>query len=247
MTTVLPFSAKQYDSIVEFVDACNDAVSRNDFLFSVYPKLVGLLPHSMFACGIGLSDPARPMHHFNLSFPEPYVRDMLSTFNCMGGPLIQEWKKSMQPLYYDNEIMQNERVDERWFKAFTESRLDNIVGHGVLDHTGKMLSFFGFGAVEGWSKYKKFMVRMLIPHLHIALARICQPAAGQEMVRLSAREKEMLDWICYGKSNQEIAGIIGISHWTVKVHVRNLMTKLDVTSRSQAVAKAYRLGIILSQ
>jgi DNA-binding CsgD family transcriptional regulator len=67
------------------------------------------------------------------------------------------------------------------------------------------------------------------------------------MVRLSAREKEMLDWICYGKSNQEIAGIIGISHWTVKVHVRNLMTKLDVTSRSQAVAKAYRLGIILSQ
>ena len=70
----------------------------------------------------------------------------------------------------------------------------------------------------------------------------CSPQIAS--VGLSSREKEMLNWICTGKSNPEIAEIIGISPWTVKIHVRNLRAKLDVSSRSQAVAKAFELGLL---
>ena len=47
----------------------------------------------------------------------------------------------------------------------------------------------------------------------------------------TAREREILHWLAQGKSNPEIAIILGISGNTVKAHVKNLMKKLEVNSR----------------
>jgi DNA-binding CsgD family transcriptional regulator len=84
--------------------------------------------------------------------------------------------------------------------------------------------------------------------LHIALSRLAQRRQEASAVpageSLSPREREILGWMCLGKSNIEIATILGISFWTVKIHVRNLMKKLMVCNRSQAVARAITLGII---
>lgn len=61
---------------------------------------------------------------------------------------------------------------------------------------------------------------------------------------LTLREREVLAWISAGKSNAEIAIIMGISPWTVKIHVANMYKKLNVCSRGQAVAKAITLRLI---
>jgi DNA-binding CsgD family transcriptional regulator len=61
---------------------------------------------------------------------------------------------------------------------------------------------------------------------------------------LSRREQEVLTWICIGKSNAEIAIILGISAWTVKIHVSNVLAKLNAANRSHAVAKAIQGRII---
>ena len=61
---------------------------------------------------------------------------------------------------------------------------------------------------------------------------------------LTARELEVLRLISSGLSNQAIAERLCISEHTVHRHVANTLSKLDVPSRSAAVAQAARLGIL---
>lgn len=63
---------------------------------------------------------------------------------------------------------------------------------------------------------------------------------------LSKREVEVLQLISEGCSNQEIATRLFLSLHTIKAHTRNIYDKLDVNSRTQAVARASRLGLFES-
>lgn len=66
----------------------------------------------------------------------------------------------------------------------------------------------------------------------------------QTNVSLTVRESEILIWTAVGKTMSEISTIIGISSKTVEFHIYNLMKKLDVYNKPQAVAKAITLGLI---
>jgi LuxR family maltose regulon positive regulatory protein len=61
---------------------------------------------------------------------------------------------------------------------------------------------------------------------------------------LTAREREVLHLIAEGLSNQELAARLHLSPQTVKVHTRNIYSKLGVTSRTQAVARGRDLGFL---
>jgi LuxR family maltose regulon positive regulatory protein len=61
---------------------------------------------------------------------------------------------------------------------------------------------------------------------------------------LSARELEVLQLLARGDSNPEIAEVLVLSSQTVKSHVRNILSKLGVKNRVQAVARARALGLL---
>jgi LuxR family transcriptional regulator, maltose regulon positive regulatory protein len=61
---------------------------------------------------------------------------------------------------------------------------------------------------------------------------------------LSERELEVLQLIAEGLTNQEVATRLYLSLHTVKVHARNIFTKLAVKNRAQAVARGRALGIL---
>ena len=61
---------------------------------------------------------------------------------------------------------------------------------------------------------------------------------------LTRRELEVLELIAEGLSNREIAERLSLSVGTVKVHTRNIYGKLDVNSRTQAVAQAAKLDLL---
>lgn len=63
-------------------------------------------------------------------------------------------------------------------------------------------------------------------------------------VPLTPRETEVLALLSKGFSNAEIGGIIGRTEGTVKVHVKNILQKLDVTDRTEAVAVGVQRGFI---
>jgi len=61
---------------------------------------------------------------------------------------------------------------------------------------------------------------------------------------ISARELEVLSLMAAGKRNKEIASELSIAEDTVKMHVRNILSKLQVSDRTEAVTIALRRGII---
>ena len=71
------------------------------------------------------------------------------------------------------------------------------------------------------------------------------PTAQPLIDPLSDREIEVLQLIAEGLSNPEIAGQLFLSLNTVKVHTRNIYSKLDAHSRTQAVVRARDLLILL--
>jgi two-component system nitrate/nitrite response regulator NarL len=65
-------------------------------------------------------------------------------------------------------------------------------------------------------------------------------AQGSLMDQLTPREREILAFLARGKSNKAIARQLGISADTVKLHVRNVLAKLNLSSRVEAAVFAVR-------
>jgi DNA-binding NarL/FixJ family response regulator len=61
---------------------------------------------------------------------------------------------------------------------------------------------------------------------------------------LSPREVEVLREVAQGGGNQDVARRLGVTDDTIKTHMRNILSKLDATDRTQAVTIAVRRGII---
>jgi DNA-binding NarL/FixJ family response regulator len=70
------------------------------------------------------------------------------------------------------------------------------------------------------------------------------PAMAQDYEPLTAREREVLMHTAQGKTGAAIAEELNISLMTVRTHLRNMMSKLNVHSRLEAVAFALRYGLI---
>jgi DNA-binding CsgD family transcriptional regulator len=92
---------------------------------------------------------------------------------------------------------------------------------------------------------ERFLLKMLTPHIlnthrlanlqnkpakAINVGLFCDVSAG----RLTARERETLRWVAMGKSNAEIAALLGVKLDTVKKHLLNSYDKLGVENRTAA-------------
>jgi LuxR family maltose regulon positive regulatory protein len=74
------------------------------------------------------------------------------------------------------------------------------------------------------------------PHVDSTVPVLTEP--------LSLREGEVLGLIAQGRSNKEIARVLAITPETVKTHVKNIFSKLNVDKRAHAVARAQNLGLL---
>jgi DNA-binding CsgD family transcriptional regulator len=68
------------------------------------------------------------------------------------------------------------------------------------------------------------------------------PAEAPGEPPLTAREREVLQWVTSGLQNKEIAQKLDLSLATVRNHVHNILAKLEVHSKLEAVSLAYRRG-----
>ena len=91
----------------------------------------------------------------------------------------------------------------------------------------------------------RLLADLIISQLDIAFRKVAQmKRQGETGTRiaarrggLSSREEEIIDWVAKGRTNAEISGILAISEFTVKNHLRRIMRKLGAANRTEAVAK----------
>jgi DNA-binding CsgD family transcriptional regulator len=87
--------------------------------------------------------------------------------------------------------------------------------------------------------------RSILELLRPFLARIQTAAYARrhrkeaDVPPLTEREQEILAWIARGKTSREIAAILVVSPYTVRKHVEHILEKLNVATRSAAVARAF--------
>jgi two-component system, NarL family, nitrate/nitrite response regulator NarL len=77
----------------------------------------------------------------------------------------------------------------------------------------------------------------LLPRRRAATSDLVEP--------LTPRENEVLQLLAEGRSNKSIAARLGISEHTAKFHVNAILGKLGATTRTEALAQAARLGLVL--
>ena len=69
-------------------------------------------------------------------------------------------------------------------------------------------------------------------------------ADPRQLEALTPRESEVLTLIAHGLSGEDVAAELVISQATLKTHVARILMKLGVRDRAQAVAMAYRTGMM---
>ncbi|CAN1213284.1 response regulator transcription factor [Tumidithrix helvetica PCC 7403] len=91
----------------------------------------------------------------------------------------------------------------------------------------------------------------LAPETATSFFRMFHFYAGRSLqadreVHLTEREHEVLHWLVQGASNEEISSYLFVTVATVKAHLTAIFNKLSVNSRSQAIIKALKLGLVMT-
>ena len=80
----------------------------------------------------------------------------------------------------------------------------------------------------------------LLDHIQAHVTSVDDVSELERMEPLTSREKEILSLIAVGKGNREIAGAFGIEEKTVKNHINNIYSKLQIKSRYEAISYMFR-------
>jgi len=81
------------------------------------------------------------------------------------------------------------------------------------------------------------LLALLRPHLHQAYVDAERRRHG--VPRLTRRHWELLRLVAAGHTNSQIARRLGVSEGTVRIHLQNIYARLQVSSRTAAVTRAF--------
>lgn len=182
-------------------------------------------------------------------YPDAWLSHYFENAYYLNDPVILHCKKHLTPIQWQDLGAVSNHMSERIMNEATEFGLKGGISMPVHGPSGE----FGIFSMT-LNEQKKMQpqliqraapyVHLFAAYLHEAVQRVLNLNARDKQLLLTAREKECLRWTADGKTSWEIAQLLNTSERTINFHLTNSMSKLDVSNRQHAVAKAVLHGII---
>lgn len=232
--------------LFDVLQDCAACRTRHAFL-ALLPKLGALLSfdHALALAGRLDRDVAATTDCVVAGFPEGWLRDYAASELPGRDALVARGFAGRGPCQWSDAGAGLEEPNALALCRDHGLRRGHVAGHGPL--LGSSCSLFCFTGTRGREDRRTAaLLRFLTPHLHLAFQlalAVSEPPPGGD-VGLTRREREVLGWLKEGKSSWAIGMLLGISERTANFHAANIMRKLGVANRAQAVAAAIARGII---
>jgi len=133
---------------------------------------------------------------------------------------------------------------ERWTESARRHHLKNIFAATQFHPGSSIASYFCFTNHSLLTQKHKYIIHVLLPFLDQAMFMLRKTEDTACLYNLTERELQILQVLYSGKANKQIARQFNISNQTVRHHVSNILRKMQVTSRTQALGLALSSGII---
>lgn len=229
--------------------------TTHQFYYWTQGVLQNLIRHELLICALrkGESSAFHVDSFSTTSAQSALINGLFSQDTALAPLLIKAWEDNdFQPVVLD--IRKEKLVATSGLgRELNLIEASEVLVHGTHDAHGKIVSLFIFASRAGTNANRKLdLVKLLVPSMHAAwvhtqlvrpdtVTKASPESRGRDA--LTAREKEILNWIYRGKSNIEIGLILGLSPFTVKNHVQKILRRLNVLNRAQAVGKALALRL----
>lgn len=161
-------------------------------------------------------------------------------------PTIAQIRTSTVPFAYEIEKLNEKRCPEKKAKIvslFQKFGMSRGAYFPVCDPGGKRGSIGFSGDRETFTAGEMLELHMISTFAFDRLYKISNVDQGVGS-DLTQREIDCLKWTAAGKTSLEISDILNLSEHTVNHYLNRAAKKLDTVNRTQAVAKAMRMGII---
>lgn len=233
-------------AFLEVAENSLDVARRDQFFSWLQGSFQYVFPHEVMICGIG--DPDGENFSFDsfssILYPECRAEAATSEHSGVVWRAMDMWQRERRPLMLGEGLLPGDYGD--YLVPFThgeanlgEVALTNIAAHGMEGLNGNISTFFCFSHLpQQPGKKHARLLELLVPYLHSALVRVKMRGGDVLVKKFTGREHEVLQWVKKGKTNGEIALILGISLYTVKNHVQSILRKLNAQNRSHAAAKS---------
>lgn len=233
--------------LIEFMQRAIAVRTESDFI-ALEPALKRLIDYKFLMCGFGertqFSKKKRGPY-INVSYPEEFIDHYIGRGLIFQDHFVITALNSLG-LHHSSDLTDTESWHRTEAYSVSHSLGINEGYRSVIKngYAGMASVFFYTAPRLPRDERVELILEILTPHLHEALRRIFDCPRQSCDNPLSNRELEILRWIKEGKSSWSISLILSISEATVKFHIKNILRKLDASTRAQAVACAMERGYI---
>lgn len=234
------------NDIIAMMAAIFDSEDKKDLLTQL-KKTVQQVGFETFMVGLEMrGEDGRVAHHIWSDYPQKWQETYLQQRYERIDPTVPHCQKTTNPIIWNEQFFQSAKAD-----FMLEEARSYGLHHGIslAVHTR-----FGTKTMMSFVRDKSLTAspeesRQLQNYSQLISA--CTHQVAHQLLEtdikgptLTKRERECLQWIAIGKPTPEIADIMNVSDSTVAFHVKNILRKLDVHTRPQALAKAMRMGLV---
>lgn len=237
-------------STIDFMAMVLDAKSEREFL-STMTEASRKIGFERFLIGTQWHDDnGTPVHRIASGYPAEWQKVYAQRHYIALDPTIGHCQKSTQALVWTDDLFESTGSLD-----LLEEAKAHGVGFGlsvpVHEARGSVKSMISLARdkplTDDPAETEQLIAagKVLASCAHFAYrGLIAAEMSATPRPTLSPQESQCLRWVAMGKTSAEIGEIMCIAEPTVVFHIKHVMEKLDVKNRPQAIAVAFRLGLL---